>query len=225
VKMNVKGSDFTIEMESQGKSVTLLTGKTIDDNMEMSCGSNVLNDPELCDRALCLMVDQRKRLLGRTYYQQDNTFPIHGQASPDKLVRLYQLALIQNMNPIMDQNCMDSIIKHDQEHGTHYGQVLAHLMLIKEKAGKPIAGNEQAFIEPHKQHAMEIEEAENKKGVQTEKAGGLFSSEGSQFYLARRLQNYHLQQMQKHLTEKYAAASTVQEPLTINVRSAPSPQP
>ena len=66
VQMNVKDDGFTIDIVENNNVTNLVLGKINNNNLEMSCPSEVLNDPKFCDRALLLMVDQRRRLHGRS---------------------------------------------------------------------------------------------------------------------------------------------------------------
>ncbi len=192
---NKKDFNFTIKLKEE----KLLTGVQHGNKIEISCSAEILNGPN-CDRALCLMVDQRKRLLGRTYGVQDDSFPIHGSAKAETLVRLYQLALVQNMNPKMDKDCMDSIIEYDKEHGTYYSHILAHLILIKQQAGKIVTPEETAFMQNQigdkypdlQQAAIAIEQEEGNSDTKINKG-----------YLGRRLQQFVIGQAHDKLVQKY----------------------
>ena len=77
------------------------------------------------------MADQQ-----RQFEQRDDTFLINGNANPELLLRLYQVALVQNLNPTMEQNCLKSIIDYDKKNGTHYSKKLECFELIKQKGSQ-----------------------------------------------------------------------------------------
>ena len=143
-------NNFTLQFtQDNGNKIDLLTGTHGDNGvMNMSCSKKVLDDPALCDRALCLMVDQRKRLLARTYnIKHKDSFPIEGKAKPETLVRLYQLSLVQGLNPTLEGGLLQSIIDADNKNNTNYSKLLACLIKIKEKSGKQVSEQEQAFMQ------------------------------------------------------------------------------
>lgn len=240
VSMHSQRDSFTIDIDVNGKSVNLVSGTVKGEMVEFSCAPEALKNPNLCDKAIMLMVDHHRRLLGRTYQHHDNSFPICGNANPQLLLRLYQVALIQNLNPTLQQDHLDSIISYDSKHKTNFAAILAHLMYIKQQAGMSLTETEENFLQQQKvvnpkdqtsecSSAEIIEQELKSDGMSSERKSGMFSTESSQLYLARRLQAYNLEKMEKKFTAKHGvplsapSSDMAPSPLPATQSSPPSP--
>lgn len=151
--------------EKVGKNITLVTGKKIPgkeakdgediDHGKISWQADVTSkDPKIWDKALCIIVDQRKRLMNRTWGLADQSFPITGKAHPEKMLRLYQLAMMNNLQPTLNPAQLDHIMAHDKKHGTEYAKVLHHLMISKESVWPGSVNNELEHLQ--KQHLQPV---------------------------------------------------------------------
>lgn len=221
IEFDIQENSFTFKLKQDDITITLLTGSINNGIIEISCNQEILTNPMLINRALLLIVDQCRSLFATTKEQGTHIFPIIGNGQPELLLKLYQLALIENLNPVLSQDCLTLIINCDKTNNTHYGQILAHFMLIKRQAGNNLNAEEIKFI--HQQLLLDpsgkLKEffANIQQSMQVNE-GTNTSSTPRQSTLTQKLQTYSLQQLTKTLIARYT--NDIQEQLTASLDSA-----